>query len=292
MGNFRHIAAVAARQHGLVRTRQTQLSDAGIARAVRAGHLHRKYRGVYAYGNPQLSREGEWLAAVFAAGAGAGLTGLGGATMWEISRFKATGIDVIVPRQRRPQDGFRVIRCPTLSRRDIVVRNAIPVATVERVLIDATDVLWPEQIANLMHEAAFRKRLSVAATRRAMAGTRKRRMSRLERAIEMHLAGSAGTRSDLEDRFMRLVREAELPEPVINTHIHGVEVDFRWGGSCVEIDGSGHARRSTSAQDRANEAILRGHGLTVVRFTGWDIDRDPLAVIRRVRAAQRSFPAA
>ena len=266
------------------------MGRSSISRAVAAGLLHRKYRGVYAYGNPRLSREGEWLAAVFAAGAGAGLTGVGGAKLWAISRFDATGIDVVVPRQRRPQDGFRLIRCPTLDRRDIVVRNAVPVATVERVLIDATDVLWPEQIANLMYEAAFRKRLSIAATKRAMANTRKQRMSRLERAIELHLSGSAGTRSYLEDRFMRLVRHARLPEPIINTHIHGVEVDFRWGALCVEVDGSGHDRDSTRVQDEANEATLTSQGLIVVRFTKWEIDREPAAVIERVRAGG-SFPA-
>ena len=34
-----------------------------------------KYRGVYAYGHPHLSREGEWMAGVLAAGEGAALAG-------------------------------------------------------------------------------------------------------------------------------------------------------------------------------------------------------------------------
>ena len=79
---------------------------------------------------------------------------------------------------------------------------------------------------------------------------------------------------------MALVRAAELPEPVINTHIHGVEVDFRWGDHCVELDGPNHLRPHTQAKDAANEATLRAHGLTVVRFTEATLDHEPHAIVR------------
>jgi len=100
----------------------------------------------------------------------------------------------------------------------------------------------------------------------------------------MHLSGSAGTRSNLEDRFMALVRGARLPEPVINTHIHGVEVDFRWGDYCVEVDGPNHLRPATRAKDEANDAILARRGLTVVRFTEAAIDLAPGEVLRELAA--------
>jgi very-short-patch-repair endonuclease len=255
------------------------LSASAIARAVGMGVLHRKYRGVYAYGNPRLSREGEWLAAVFASGDGAALGGVCGAVLWEVSRFKPHGIEVIVPKRRRAQGGFRTIVGG--DHRDATVRNGIPVSTIERALIDLTDHKHPEQIANVIHEAAFRRSFSEDATRRAMARTTKRRMGRLERAIEMHLAGSAGTRSNLEDRFMELVRGARLPEPVINTRVFGVEVDFRWHEFCVEVDGPPHLRRSSRDRDAANDAVLAAHGLTVVRFTEADLERAPQATMER-----------
>jgi very-short-patch-repair endonuclease len=285
MRSFRHISIVAARQHGVVRTRQTGMGRSAISRAVAAGLLHRRYRGVYAYGNPELSREGEWVAAVFAAGEGAGLTGVCAGVAWEVSRFTPTRIEVLVPKRRRAQAGFELVVGG--DPRDLTGRNRVPVCTLERMLIDLTDSKQPEQIANVIHEAAFRRCFSVDATRRAMARTAKRRMGRLERAIEMHLAGSVGTRSELEDEFMRLVRSARLPQPVINTRVSGVEVDFRWGGFCVEVDGPGHLRRASRDQDAANQAILRAHGLTVVRFTDADLEREPGAVIHRCAAAAR-----
>jgi very-short-patch-repair endonuclease len=266
--------------HGLITTESLGLTSGGITKRLRSGTLYRRYRGVYSM-LPELTREGEWLAAVLAAGDGAALASLNAAVLNDVSRFKPTGITVAVPTRRRGH-GFKLI--VGLDPRDVRTRNHIPVTSVERTLIDVTDILQPEQIANMIHEAAFRKRFSAGATRRVMARSTRLRMSRLDKAIEMHLAGSAGTRSNLEDRFMALVREARLPEPVINTHIHGIEVDFRWGDYCVEIDGPHHLRPATSAKDQANEATLKAHGLTIVRFTEAAIDLEPRAVLRELAA--------
>ena len=76
------------------------------------------------------------------------------------------------------------------------------------------------------------------------------------------------------------------PRPVINTHIHGVEVDFRWGDYCVEVDGPGHLRPATRAADEAKQAQLEACGFTVVRFTEAAIDREPREVLRELAAHQ------
>jgi very-short-patch-repair endonuclease len=231
---------------------------------------------------PELTREGEWLAAVYAAGDGAALASLNAAVFYVDSRFKPVGITVAVPKRRRPR-GFKLIT--GLDPRDVRIRDDIPVTSFERVLIDVP--LQPEQRANLIHEAAFRRVFSVAATRRVMERTPGRH-SKLEQAIAMHEAGSVGTRSGLEDRFMMLVRQARLPMPIINTRIHGVEVDFRWGDYCVELDGPNHLRAATRARDAADEATLRGRGLTVVRFTEAAIEREPREVLRELAAQKLS----
>ena len=111
------------------------------------------------------------------------------------------------------------------------------------------------------------------------------RHARLREAIELHESGSAGTRSELEDRFLALVRGARLPEPIINTHIRGIETDFRWGDVCVELDGPGHLRPATRAADAAKQARLEAHGFTVVRFADIAVDRTPNEVLARVQAA-------
>ena len=92
MRTFRYISRTAGRQHGVIRTVQTGATSQTLARAVARGELWPVYRGVYAVGHPKLSREGEWLAAVYAAGDGAGLTGFSGGNFWNISRFREPAI--------------------------------------------------------------------------------------------------------------------------------------------------------------------------------------------------------
>ena len=252
------------------------MSPAAITRAVQAGRLYRQYRGVYSL-MPTLTREGEWLAAVYAMRDGAALAALNAAVVHESSRFKPVGIIVAVPRRRRPQ-GFKVI--VGLDARDIRVRNGIPVTSIERTLDDLARRMPPEQVANVIHDAAYRRLFSPARAR-------ERGNPRLNRAIDMYLAGSAGTKSDLEDRFMALVREGRFHEPIINTHILGIEVDFRWGGYCVMVDGPNHTRAPTRAKDEADQAKLEAHGLTVVRFTEAAIELEPRLVLAELAARLR-----
>jgi very-short-patch-repair endonuclease len=248
-----------------LRSDQTGLSRAGIAEWVRTGRLHPKYRGVYAYGHPNLSREGRWMAAVLAAGVGAALASLTAAFLYRLLRYEPRTIHVITPKQRRAQAGFQLHSCRNLSPRDVTVVNGIPVTTFPRTLVDLTDVMEPDELANVIHEAAFLKLFSEEATRKAMARAPGRNLSVLAAALKLHAAGSAGSKSRNEKRFLRLIRGAGLPEPRQNVQIHGFEVDFAWPGLCVEVDGEGHDRPRTKADDRIRDAALRARGIAVMR---------------------------
>jgi hypothetical protein len=232
------------------------------------GTLHRIHRGVYAVGHPRLEAKGLWMAAVLATGKGAALAGLSAAALWRISRWTTDEIFVLAPNDRGRRAAFRVQTCRNLDRRDVTHEHGIPVTTVARTLIDLTEVLSAPQLANVIHEAAFRKRFNERATRSAMARANGRaRLARLEEALELNVRGSAGTRSELEDRFLARAHEAGLPEPEINVAVEGIEVDARWGRQIVEIDGPGHDRPRTRAQDEERDAKLRAAGYDVVRIT-------------------------
>ncbi|MBE2315036.1 DUF559 domain-containing protein [Solirubrobacter sp. CPCC 204708] len=274
MRTFRYISRLATAQHGVVRAAQTGATSQTLRRAVVAGELWPLYRGVYAVGHPGLSREGEWLAAVYAAGDGAALAGFSGGKYWKISRFKEPAIQVAVPKRRRKQDGFEIVP-GLLVPGESLVRDAIPVCNVPRVLFDMSRELNAEQVANVIHEAAFRKLFDPRMV--------KRRTKTLDRALELHAAGSAGTRSGLEDRFLKLIRGARLPEPVVNTRLLGFELDFRWPGLNVEIDGDHHDRPRTARDDRIQDAVLREHGFVVLRFREEDLAR-PDEVLRELAA--------
>jgi hypothetical protein len=129
------------------------------------------------------------------------------------------------------------------------------------------------QLANVIHEAAFRNRFDLEATRQAAERAAGRHeLDVLAAALDAHLSGSAGTRSALEDRFLANLTRAGLPDPLVNTKVAGIEVDLHWPDQalCIEIDGPGHQRPRTRAEDRARDAKLRAAGLDVVRLTGDD----------------------
>jgi hypothetical protein len=281
------LAAIAGRQYGVLTVAQllaAGLSHSAIAKRVARGSLHRIGPGVYALGHDHLSREGEWLAGVFAGGSDAALGRLSAAKLLQVSRFRETAVDVLVTRQRQPRAGLRFHRTRALHPSDVTTHRRIPVTSVHRMLVDLTEVLTPHQEANVIHEAAFRGRYVEAAVKDAMARANGRhRLGVLERAMELHRAGSAGTRSGAEDAFLALVE----PEPSVNLGLPGFEVDFHWPELmlAVEIDGGGHARKATKDADDRRDRTLGAADYTVLRFSDDDVYRRP----RQVLAACRPF---
>jgi hypothetical protein len=262
------------------------LSRSAITRRVKTGRLHRIHVGVYAVGHPGLSRHGEALAAVLAAGPGAALSHLSAAELHAISRIPAARIEVTTRSQRAPR-GAKVHRCRGFSSLDVTTAQRIPVTTVHRTLVDLTDTLTKWQLANVIHEAAFRGRYVERAVRDAMARANGRRQLKvLEEAIALHKAGSAGTRSGNEDLFLTF----GLPEPLVNTHLLGFEIDFLWPDRriVVEIDGPGHGREPTAADDARQDRTLAAAGFTTFRFTEAEVREQGREVTRRTAAALRA----
>jgi hypothetical protein len=237
------------------------LTSGAISQRVRAGRLHPLYRGVYAVGHNRLSQEARWLAAVLAAGPNAALSHTAGARHWQIWRRRPEQIDVLVPGQRRARKGVVVHRTRELDPRDVTSHRGIPITTVARTLVDLSAVLTPHQLANVIHEAAYRNRFNESATRAAMERAVGRPLTNLHAALQAHASGSAGTRSDLEDRFLATASET----PRVNTKI---EVDFYWPDQnlVVEIDGPGHDRPRTKAEDAQRDEALKRAGIHVVRI--------------------------
>jgi hypothetical protein len=256
---------VAGRQYGLITRAQLRaagLTDGAVHQRVRAGRLHPRYRGVYAVGHNRLSREAAWMAAVLAAGKGAALSHLAAATHWKMWRRRVPGIDVIVPGQRRARDGFTVHRARNLDKRDVTIHKGIPITTPARTLVDLASVLTKHQLANVIHEAAFRDLFDEGAVTEAIKRAPGRPTETLHAALQAHAAGSAGTRSYTEDRFLETWQG---PEPLVNTKI---EVDMYWPDQnlVVEVDGPGHARPRSKREDAQRDEALRKAGIATVRI--------------------------
>jgi hypothetical protein len=208
------------------------------------------------------------LAAVYWAGEGAALSHLTAGELREVSRFRAPLIDVVAPKRRRAEDGIRLHRTRGLHWRDVTEHKGIPVTSIPRTLVDLTDVLTAHQLANVIHEAEFRGLFGIAPTRDAMARANGRHnLNVLEKALALNAAGSAGTRSGPEDTLLYLLQLAGIPEPLVNTKLHGVEPDFHWPHArlAVEVDGPHHTRPRTRREDADKERTLSAAGYDVIR---------------------------
>lgn len=290
------IADVARRQHGVVHAHQLRgcgLSSSTITRWLASGRLYRIHPSVYALGHPMLSCEGTWSAAVLAGGDGAALSHLAAATSWKMSRFPVVRPSILVPRRHRPIDGVDVRHTVTLRPRDVVVHRGSAATTPARTMLDLGDTLTKFQLANVMHEAAYRRRLNQRHIAEMIAiGRGRRACVVLAEALELHRRGCVGTRSPAEDAYLDLVHRAmllepRLIEPLVNERAEvaggSIEVDFHWPHLrlCVEVDGSQHVNPQGRRDDPERDRLLRGAGRHVIRVTARDVFESGPELVRR-----------
>ena len=281
---------LAAQQHWVLTTRELValgFSEGQIAHRVRLGLLHRRYRGVYAIGRPQLSFEGECRAAVAACGRGSAICDCSSLRLWGL-RASLGAIHVSIPRGRDGHPGLRIHRPRLLPPDEIVDRHGIAVTSVARTLLDVAASASVDRLGRLMHEADVQRVLDlrdVWATLERHPWHRGR--TRLEAALATEVAP---TRSGLEDAYLQISREAEVPPPLVNRHVWSVdrleEVDFHWPRQrvVVEVDGARyHSTRWRRRKDAEKTARLRAAGWLVRRFSEMEIRFARSAVVVETR---------
>jgi very-short-patch-repair endonuclease len=275
------IAAFADGRHGVITS--AQLGSLGLSRdaidsRIRSGYLHRQYRGVYAVGRPGLTTEGRFPAVVVACGDRAVLSHTSAAILWGLLPERGPRIDVTVPSVggRKRRRAVIVHRSP-LPADDVTVKEAIPVTTPVRTLIDLADVLPRRALERALDEAAY-LRLDLTGLRPVPG---RRGAGLLASVLAVHDAGSTRTRSELEERMLALCRRAALPTPDLNEDVEGYETDFSWPDArlVVETDGwAAHGTRRAFEDDRLRDAELMAAGWRVLRVTRSRLKRDPAAV--------------
>jgi very-short-patch-repair endonuclease len=95
-------------------------------------------------------------------------------------------------------------------------------------------------------------------------------------------------KSELEERFLELCRQAGLPRPRVNHHVEGPEVDFVFTNHrvLVETDSWRHDKtRESFENDRRRDAAHAAAGYRPLRFTHRLITSDPTSVERALGAA-------
>jgi very-short-patch-repair endonuclease len=282
----RLVWALARRQHGVIT--RAQLLEIGLSpRAIQGridrGRLHPIFRGVYGVGRPELTQRGRWMAAVLSCGPGAVLSHASAAALWTITAQRpapSAAIDVSVPPDvHRRRSGIhlhrRVFRAGHKTRRD-----GIPVTSPARTLLDLAGFLPEDELEAAVNQAdklwlidPERLRTQVE-TSAGLAGVAALRQVLDRRTFRL-------TDSELERRFLRLVRRAGLPLPRTRQRVNGYRVDFYWPEFALVVETDGlryHRTAAQQARDRERDQAHLAAGLTPLRFTHAQIAFEPARV--------------
>jgi very-short-patch-repair endonuclease/phosphoribosylcarboxyaminoimidazole (NCAIR) mutase len=291
----RQLAVIASGQHGVV-TRK-QLLDAGLTRAElehrqRTGVLLVEHRGVYRVGHRAPSLEARYLAAVYACGAEAALSGRAAAHLFGLLKGRAPRPEVTVPRERRVA-GVVTHRVRGGATREMTSWRGVPVTTVATTLVDIAGSLTLPALARACHEASVLYRTTPADVLAVLA---KRPNAKGAAKLRRVLQGEVRvTLSALERRFLSLLSGAALPLPQTNRLAGGRRVDCRWPDHrlTVELDGYRyHSSRHAWEQDRRREREARARGDEFRRYTYGDVFEDPCLMLAELHALLSRRPAA
>jgi hypothetical protein len=262
------VAEIAARQHGVVSTRQllaAGLSRSAIERRVRAGRLHRLHQGVYAVGHRGISRSGAWIAALLAVGGDAVLSHQSAATLFELLSNVEPPVHVSVSGTggKKVRSGIKVHRRASLPPGATTRHRGLPATTPARTLRDVRGFLTPARYRQAVRQAAV-----------------------LGLALGPEI-GVDRTRSELEFHFLELCRHFGLPLPEVNVRVGAAVVDFLWRERrlIVETDGYRYHRGSVAfEEDRDRDLRLRSLGFEVIRLSYRQVAIDPAATADLLRA--------
>jgi very-short-patch-repair endonuclease len=288
----RRIAALARQQHGLVTRAQllaAGLRPGAVDRRLRGARLRALHRGVYLVGPLALPRT-PLMAAVLACGPGALLSHGTAASLWDLVPGRGAGdpLDVAVPGGDRRRPGIRIHRIGPLAPAERTELDGIPVTTPARTLLDLAGTVAGREL----EQAIARGERAGLVTARELAGALSRRRGRPGAAALRLLLDAAHrpalTRSEAEERFLALVRQAGLPAPEVNVRVGPFELDFLWraAGLAVEVDGFRfHASPAAFERDRRRDARLAARGIQVIRLSWRQVADEGLVTAVQVAQA-------
>jgi Protein of unknown function (DUF559) len=203
-----------------------------------------------------------------------------------------TRIDVTVPRRSSlSRPGIRVHRSTRLTRVDRTSVDGIPCTSVARTLLDLAAVVHQRVLERACDQAEVLGVLDWAAMDEVLSRARGRAgVRKLRGVLETGHVGKDIPRTELEERFLRLCRRHDPPQPEVNVWMtvetEEMDVDFLWRRHRVIVETDGfhtHGTRQAFQRDRRRDQLLALAGWQVIRFTWDDVTNEPRYVTEVLR---------
>lgn len=281
---------LARAQHGVVA--RWQLVSVGVSvtllnERVKRRRLERVSRGVYRVPGLEGTRA-DVVGAVLAAGPCAVASHETAGHLQELSAHPAEHVNVSTScghPERRAGVVLHRVQLPSDERAKC---DGIPVTSPPRTLLDLAAVLPNRSLEQALARGLRRSVVTPTDLLALLARYPRRPGTPRLRALLGTDQSPAMTRSEAEERFLTLVRTAQLPAPQVNVRIHGFEADFYWQVHrvVVEIDGLAyHTTRDAQRRDRQRDTALGAAGIRVLRFTWHDLTAQREATLVKVAMA-------
>jgi very-short-patch-repair endonuclease len=282
----------------MMQARRAGLSQQDLKYRLRTGQLRILLPGVYAFAAARPCWEQDVWAAVLWAGDGSAASGRSAARALGIPGFGRAQVEISTVGRKSITGIHLPLRKLVIRRVDahvlpeLTMARDVPVTSPRRTILDLAGKRDPLTESALDHSIGKGLteigELWLYLEQEWMRGRRGVRIMR-DLLIPRTL-GQAPTQSEMEIMFLKIVRNAGLPEPVTQhpvqldnweAHIDAAYPEFRLA---IELDSyAWHMDRGAFERDRDRDIQLASLGWTVLRLTWAMLRYEPERVIERLR---------
>lgn len=285
---------MARRQHWAVTYAQLRglgFSREAIRHRVRTGRLRPVWPEVYAVGAPELAPEGRWMAAVLTCGEGACLYGESAGQHLGIRALRRGPVHINVPyaRNPKPRKGIMLHR-RDLDPSEVTSQGRIPSTIPLIALIDLARGLGPKDLERAIGEADKLDLIDPETLRKELEQVRRPGVKRLRQVLDRHTF--VLTHTDLERRFLQIVKRAGLPLPEGQRRHGPHRVDFWFPQLNLVVETDGLTYHRTAAQQTEDLRRDQRHavaGRRTLRFSHAQIRYEPRYVEQTLVAVMTSL---
>lgn len=277
------IAEVAEGQHGLFTLEQAAtrgVTASALKTALRTGTCERVAEGVYRIiGAPRTWEQRLMTLTLVSTPAAA--SHRSAAALLRIPGFAPGPLEVTTTRPLRHRTVDRVVHSSRiLPGSHLAVIGGVPSTRAARTLVDLAGVLHPARVERAVDSCLSANLVSLEALHTTfgdLAGRGRRGIAAMRSILEERGGGFVAPASELEARFLALVRSAGLPEPVRQLDAGDTagwigRVDFAYPTNrlLIELDGRRwHTAKLDLEADRRRDNQLVATGWRVIRVT-WE----------------------
>jgi hypothetical protein len=274
------------------------MSNRAISRAADEGPLHPIFRGVFAYGNPDIGEKGRFRAATLACGDGAAVSHRSAAALMGLIDRGPVVIDVIAPGARgRKIDGIRVHKVRLPRGDEVGTFDGIPCTSPSRVFVDLAGTVGARTLRSGFERAAAKGVLDLDGIEAVVARGPRRGAKALRALIAVWrpaapVARKGKLKSPLEAKVLPIVLRGGAPKPRVNAPVELVEgrcieVDLLWEAESFVVEADSRDFHGTEAAfecDRWRDRELMRAGYSTLRVTNLAAEHEADAIADTIRA--------